>query len=524
MKARNGLAIGSIGLAVASAMATAAPAMADGRALLVGVNDYAVINDLNSAVNDSLRMRDFLTRSGLFEPSEIMSLHDEQATRAGILSAFNRLIDETDPGDPVVFFFAGHGLQIADVSGDEADGMDEALAPYDIDSDGTSLINIILDDDMDDLIRRLDDRDVTVIIDSCHSGTITRSLGLASAGGETPGATPRIMSFPSGAPPLSRSITLSEAAVGATEHSPIEPPENTFVWMAAAANQYAWETPRGGVFTESFIAGTEGQADRDGDGVVTSVELLDYLQNHSANWCASNPACAQEGLGLTPSAEGEDSRYFAPVLGLAGFGGGLPPALDALIVPPTAGGTVTAPVASAPPAAAPSDPVTFSTSMISGGREDVSIQITPSPSLRLGDRAVFRVDTTRPGYLILVDINADGQVTQLFPNDYSGRIDNWVGPNATVYVPDVNYPFEFVAAPPTGPAQLVAVVAEHQGTLARILEANATLAPVQGVESYLGAIAAQLREPVPELVSENPPVWRNRTQSFSATSTSYLIQ
>ena len=56
-------------------------------------------------------------------------------TRKGFENAFKRyLIDRVQRGDIAYFHYSGHGQQIADDNGDEADGYDETLvaidAPY----------------------------------------------------------------------------------------------------------------------------------------------------------------------------------------------------------------------------------------------------------------------------------------------------------------------------------------------------------------------------------------------------------
>ena len=46
-------------------------------------------------------------------------------TKANIWAAMQWLIKGAQPGDALFFHFSGHGGQVKDISGDEADGMDE---------------------------------------------------------------------------------------------------------------------------------------------------------------------------------------------------------------------------------------------------------------------------------------------------------------------------------------------------------------------------------------------------------------
>lgn len=65
--------------------------------------------------------------------------------------------------------YSGHGTQIRDTNGDEADGFDEALVPYDYTSAGC-----ILDDELFRIVVRplRDGVTLTSLMDCCHSGTI----------------------------------------------------------------------------------------------------------------------------------------------------------------------------------------------------------------------------------------------------------------------------------------------------------------------------------------------------------------
>ena len=58
---------------------------------------------------------------------------NQQATRANLEYAVARWLPAVSkPGDAVFIYFSGHGAQIPDDNGDEADGLDEALLPCDV--------------------------------------------------------------------------------------------------------------------------------------------------------------------------------------------------------------------------------------------------------------------------------------------------------------------------------------------------------------------------------------------------------
>ena len=162
------------------------------RALLVGINTYKNlpsyspslqrnVENLEGAVNDVNNMKNILVGRFGFKDDDILVLRNEQATRSGILNAFDEwLIGGSKEGDIVFFHFSGHGTQVQDQNGDEEDGLDEALCAYEVKPLGATNIvdaGLILDDELSVLFRKLEKRSVTAFIDACHSGSVTRSAG-----------------------------------------------------------------------------------------------------------------------------------------------------------------------------------------------------------------------------------------------------------------------------------------------------------------------------------------------------------
>ncbi len=144
------------------------------RALLIGINRYQALPTLNGSLNDIETMRQVLTTRWGFQPQHIAMLTDQAATRAGIFAALERLIKEAGPSDVVYVHYSGHGSQVDDFSGDETDDhLDETLVPHD---GRTGNVPDITDDELDTIFARLKARSVLIVLDSCHSGTATRSL------------------------------------------------------------------------------------------------------------------------------------------------------------------------------------------------------------------------------------------------------------------------------------------------------------------------------------------------------------
>lgn len=154
-----------------------AAAPIDRRALLVGVDRYRDpgITALRGARNDVEAMRGLLIERHGFAPDAIHTLLGPEATGDAIVAAFrSRLIDGAGPGTIAVFHFSGHGRRVWDTSGDEPDGWDEAIVPYDAGSDlaDAGLVDDVFAPLVDALVAR--GAAVTLIFDSCYSGSPVR--------------------------------------------------------------------------------------------------------------------------------------------------------------------------------------------------------------------------------------------------------------------------------------------------------------------------------------------------------------
>src|SRR4051812_48566586 len=97
------------------------------RALLIGIDKYdthpEVIGPLQGCVNDVTAMERLL-RAAPYAFEHITVLRDGDATQAGIRTAFDALVEETQTDDVVVVQYAGHGSTKHNMSGEEASGYD----------------------------------------------------------------------------------------------------------------------------------------------------------------------------------------------------------------------------------------------------------------------------------------------------------------------------------------------------------------------------------------------------------------
>lgn len=138
------------------------------KALCVGINNYPFgdANDLKGCVNDANDWANLLKNHFAF--TDVKQLLDSRATKARIIKGLKDLLTGAKAGDVLVFTNASHGTYRADSDGDEP-GYDEAICPYDTDS------NLLLDDELRELFADIPKKVMlTVISDSCHSGSVTR--------------------------------------------------------------------------------------------------------------------------------------------------------------------------------------------------------------------------------------------------------------------------------------------------------------------------------------------------------------
>ena len=147
-------------------------------ALVVGVGQYKAkkIPDLQGPPNDARRFYDLLTGpNGYGFPKEnVCLLLDEQASTARFKEVFEKaLVARAKEEDVAVFFYAGHGSRTRDKNGDEPDEWDETFMLHDA---RTGNVRDLVDDEFNEMLAQLysKTKNVTVILDSCNSGTATR--------------------------------------------------------------------------------------------------------------------------------------------------------------------------------------------------------------------------------------------------------------------------------------------------------------------------------------------------------------
>jgi hypothetical protein len=145
------------------------------RAVLVGINYIGHSQGvLSGCHNDVKNMVDYIKDVHGFEEQNITVIMDDgehpEPTKANIVAAYKKLIEESQPGDCLFCHYSGHGAKIKDdEQGEEKDGYDEVLVPVDYEQAG-----MIRDDDLFDILIRPMQEGVSLfcLMDCCHSGTV----------------------------------------------------------------------------------------------------------------------------------------------------------------------------------------------------------------------------------------------------------------------------------------------------------------------------------------------------------------
>lgn len=146
------------------------------RALIIGINYTGTRAALRGCVNDAKNMKNLLSRNQFPDDSShmVMLVDDRgtpsnyQPTRSNILKAMQWLMQGVREGDVLFFHFSGHGAQVPDRTGHEADGLNETILPLDYQNKQQ-----ITDDELwGSLVYPLPaGARLTALMDCCHSGT-----------------------------------------------------------------------------------------------------------------------------------------------------------------------------------------------------------------------------------------------------------------------------------------------------------------------------------------------------------------
>ena len=121
----------------------------------------------------------------------------------------------------------------------------------------------------------------------------------------------------------------------------------------------------------------------------------------------------------------------------------------------------------------------------------LAVQLRGGNRVKLGDQIVFEVTSQSVGRLLLLDVNAAGEVAQIFPNSFlSGDLVARIPKDRTIPVPGPGYGFSgFKAVEPAGRSTLIALVQPETVSAERLAMVREQIAkgfePVNAPGAYL---------------------------------------
>lgn len=252
-----------IALAIAATLPATPAAAASLWGVVIGVDDYQYVQKLDGAVDDARDIAQALHKAGA---RNVQLLINGAASRDAVLAAWMDVVSRAEPGDTVVFSFAGHGAQL---HRDALGAMHRFVLLPGFNSEGPGTYERIEDAEFGGMFRSVPRLNIVFVIDSCNAGTMTRSYGKPSFKVRAVTVPPLRDDRLKGkvpAPSFGKEVTLPNVAhLGAVPADELDP-EILIDGKPRGALSYA--------VSRAF----EGMADTDRDGRIEAPELDSYLR------------------------------------------------------------------------------------------------------------------------------------------------------------------------------------------------------------------------------------------------------
>ncbi len=147
---------------------------------------------------------------------------------------------------------------------------------------------------------------------------------------------------------------------------------------------------------------------------------------------------------------------------------------------------------------------------------ELAIEILPGPSIVPGSRVSFRITAKKAGYLILIDVDATGKLSQIYPNPMSltagaeHESGNRIRPGTPFQLPnpdDRQSRFEFIAMPPSGTAMLVALLSDRPVQMIDLPDVPSSVVGSPAAAELVSKAVNELRIPEPNGGPSVEPHW-----------------
>ena len=217
-------------------------------ALVIGIDEYGQHPPLGNAVNDARAVAEVLEKMYGFE---VFSLYDKEATRDNVRSwLHDELGRRTEDNDRLIIFFAGHGITREMVHGRNRGYLVPVGASVDRYADYVDMFELA------DACEGIRAKHILIILDCCFSGVLSI------------------------APRTRASVTVPDN------------PED--IYLETITKKRAWQVLSAGAddeqvldsslrpdhspFTQALLDGLAGEADLDGDRIITARGLAEYIE------------------------------------------------------------------------------------------------------------------------------------------------------------------------------------------------------------------------------------------------------
>jgi len=218
----------------------------DSWALIIGINKYQNVDQLNYAVNDAVAVKEMLVNKYGFKEANIKLITDEEATKDNIIKGFSDILTQAKEKDRVVVFYAGHGETYKLPSGGDMG----YLIPVDGNLDNLYLSSIPMKS-VYDIADMSYAKHILYLVDACYGGLTINTRGLKKD------ITPEYIKQ------MTKERGRQVITAGGKDEQVIEKPE----WGHSA-------------FTRNLLKGLgDGLADENIDGIITADELGGFIRN-----------------------------------------------------------------------------------------------------------------------------------------------------------------------------------------------------------------------------------------------------
>ena len=128
-----------------------------------------------------------------------------------------------------------------------------------------------------------------------------------------------------------------------------------------------------------------------------------------------------------------------------------------------------APTSTPEPAAPLTPPVLSELAQRPDNPSGIKIELLPGTEVVVGAKMAVRVSAEKSGYLVVIDVDSAGRLTQIYPNTHSLADKRGAAANANLIArgkprlipdPQEKSNFQFVAAPPLGVGMVVAILSD----------------------------------------------------------------